>query len=139
MKDIAITLSEKLWYFICSGRKKIELRKSIPVEFDKDINKCWVIKKGSSMVMGFFFIESFREDKEYMKRIVDVAIAAAVSEQFVKSYYQGYQKAYIWKIGWVCQSIGKYDRFEVLGLKYNPQSFVYVDRTKLKVSLRRVQ
>lgn len=139
MKDIAITLPEKLWYYICSGRKKIELRKSIPVEFDKDINKCWVIKKGSSRVMGFFFIESFREDKEYMKRIVDVAIAAAVSEQFVRSYYQGYQKAYIWKIGWVCQSIGQYDRFEVLGLKYNPQSFVYVDRTKLKVSLRRVQ
>lgn len=139
MKDIVITLPEKLWYFICSGRKKIELRKSIPIEFDKDINKCWVIKKGTSRVMGFFYIESFREDREYMKRIVDMAIAAAVSEQFVRSYYQGYQKACIWNIGPVYQSIRPYDRLDEFGMKRNPQAFVYVDEPKHKLYLRRVQ
>lgn len=139
MKDIVITLPEKLWYLICTGRKKIELRKSIPVEFDKDFSRCWVIRKGSSQILGYFYIESFSEDQEYMKRIDVIAKAAAVSVQFVRSYYQGYRKACIWNIGPVYHSDRQYERFVMLGLKHNPQSFVYVDGPMHNLYVHRVQ
>lgn len=139
MKDIVITLPEKLWYYICSGRKKIELRKRIPEEFDINFSRVWVIRKGSSQIMGYFNIESFREDHEYMKRIVDIAIAAAVSEQFVRSYYQGYKKACIWKIRPVYQSTKPIDSFVEFGMRTNPQSFVYVDGPMHNLYVHRVQ
>lgn len=139
MKDIVITLPEKLWYFICSGRKKIELRKSIPVEFDIEVNKCWVVQKGTSRIVGYFYIDSFREDSEYMQQIDVIAKAAAVSVQFVRSYYHGCPKARIWNIGPVYQCCGQYDRFDVFGMKYNPQSFVYVGEPMHEVYRHQVQ
>ena len=139
MKDIVITLPEELWNLICSERKKIELRKSIPIEFDKDINKCWVIKKGTSRVVGFFYIESFHEDLKFRERIDEITNDAAVSVEFVETYYQGYQKACIWKIGPVYQSTKPIDRFVEFGMRTNPQSFVYVDEPKHKLSFLRIQ
>ena len=139
MKDIVITLPERIWYCICSGGKKIELRKRIPEEFDINFSKVWVIRKGSSQIMGYFNIESFREDQEYMKRIVDIAIAAVVSVEFVRSYYQGYKKACIWNIGPVYKSDMLYDRYAMFGMKHNPQSFVYVDGPMHNLYVHRVQ
>lgn len=139
MKDIAITLPEKLWYLICSGQKKIELRKRIPVKFDPFICRCWVMKKGTAKVLGFFFIESFHEDLKFRERINEIANDAAVSVEFVETYYQGYQKACIWKIGPVYQSTEPIDSFVEFGMRTNPQSFVYVDEPKHKLRFLRIQ
>lgn len=139
MKDIAITLPEKLWYFICSGRKKIELRKCIPIKFDPFINRCWVMEKGTTRVLGFFFIESFHKDWNFRERIDEIANDAAVSVKFVETYYQGNRKAYIWKIGPVYQSSKPIDSFVEFGMRTNPQSFVYVDEPKHKLRFIRVQ
>lgn len=139
MKDIVITLPERLWYLICTGRKKLELRKSIPVEFDLDFSRCWVVLKGTSYVAGYFYLDSFREDYEYIQQIDVIAKAAAVSVQFVRSYYQGSEKACIWNIGPVCQFSRLYDRFYLFGMKHNPQSFVYVDGPMHNLYVQRVQ
>lgn len=139
MKDIVITLPEELWNSICTGQKKIELRKSIPLLFDNYFNRCWVVQKGTSRVVGYFRIKVFGMYRDYQEHIETIAKDAAVSVPFVKSYYQGHKNAYIWFIGHVYQANRQYERFVLFGIKNNPQSYVYVDGPTHKLNVHQVQ
>lgn len=125
--DIAITLPSALWDKIVSGDKTIELRKNFPKNFDVDVDKVYVILKGTTQIAGFFYVNSF--EWFYAKSVRDfvpILHKISVPRQWVINYV-GYSSAvYLWHIREVYTFPRPLDRSVVWNMYTNPQSFFYV-------------
>lgn len=125
--DIAITLPKSLWDKIVSGKKTIELRKNFPKSFDVDVDKVYVILKGTPWIVGFFYVRSF--EWFYARSVRDfeqILAQISVPRQWIVNYV-GYSSAvYLWHIRYVHAFTNALDRDVVWNMYSNPQSFVYI-------------
>lgn len=125
--DIVITLPSSLWNKIVSGKKTIELRKSFPKLFDVDVDKVYVILKGTPQIVGCFYVRSF--EWFYARSIRDfepILAQISVPRQWIVNYV-GYSSAvYLWHIRYVRSFPRALDRSVVWNMNTNPQSFVYI-------------
>lgn len=125
--DIAITLPNSLWDKIVSGKKTIELRKNFPKFFDVDVDKVFVILKGTPQIVGFFYVRSF--EWTYAKGLLDdksILLKISVPRQWIANYIGDIHVVYLWHIREVYTFPRPLDRSIVWNMYTNPQSFVYV-------------
>ena len=124
MADIAITLPRKLWDKIVAGEKTIELRKSMPKDFDIAEDWCYVIEKGTGRVLGRMSLKfCHARNDDFIRTLVQKD--AGVPCEWIEKYYKGHAFMCLWHI--TCHLEFKYDiGIGFLGLHSAPQSFVYV-------------
>ena len=124
--DIVITLPEDLWNEICAGNKEYECRKRIPRNFFRDTDKCFVIIKGTTNVVGWFNICQFLscvyvdEIKEkYLNKL-------SISKEWFDKYSKREDVLHLWEIDSVVYLFSMpQNRDSFLGLDFNPQSYAY--------------
>lgn len=125
--DIAITLTKSLWKKIVSGEKTIELRKTRPYHFDIDFDRVYVVLKGSSDIVGYFYINGFiattpsilMTSQNWLRKI-------AVSQDWLSNYIEGVSLVLLWFIGKVVQYKEPLSRPFTMKLSNNPQSYIYL-------------
>lgn len=125
--DIAITLPRDYWNLIVSGIKTIELRKNNPHLMNKSIDRVYVVIKGTTDVVGFFYFESttatspsiILNSEHILKQI-------AVPKSWIQDYIEGFSLVYLWGIGKVFTFDVPRSRDFFLNIKSNPQSYVYL-------------
>lgn len=125
--DIVITLPQDLWKKIVSGEKSIELRKNFPKEFDVNTDRVYVIWKGTTLIAGYFRVNSF--EAFYAESISDfgpILDKISVPKQWVIGYVGYSSMVYLWHIGDVYQFVKPIEREYYWKLQSNPQSFVYL-------------
>lgn len=125
--DIAITLPKSLWDKIVSGEKSIELRKSKPIDYLLDFDRVYVVIKGSTDIVGYFYITDFvaispsclMTSPNWLRKI-------AVSLDWIFPYIEGATLVYLWLIGKVVQYKEPLARSFTMKLSNNPQSYIYL-------------
>lgn len=125
--DIVITLPQDLWKKIVSGEKSIELRKNFPKEFDVNTDRVYVIWKGTTLIAGYFRVNSF--EAFYAESISDfgpILDKISVPKQWVIGYVGYSSMVYLWHIGDVYQFVKPIEREYYWKMQSNPQSFVYL-------------
>lgn len=126
MENIVITLPESLWLAIRMGLKQYELRKSWP-KIPMFTGRVYVIIKGTSRVAGYFTLENVIQAKDLAGAWRLYGRKLAIEYEWYLDYVQGVKgNLYFWAIHSVYKFDGNIDREEYLGIKHNPQSFVYV-------------
>ena len=118
--NVVITLPRDLINKIINGEKWCEMRKSFPYRF-RDGNRVFVIEKGTDRVSSFFQVLDFISIEPCVARAY--AHRLGVSVEYVNNYCKNAKRVYLWKIGKVTALSNC--RRSNLGLKRNPQSFVY--------------
>lgn len=122
--NILITLPKDLIESIISGKKKFEMRKSLPKYMNIGEDGFFVVEKGTDEVRCWCRVDEIREtwinffsSKWYAEQI-------CVSEEFIEIYARG-KKVYLWKIGKVI--IFEKDSLirDSLMIDKNPQQFAY--------------
>ena len=125
MENIAITLPQKLWDKVVAGEKVVELRKRFPRRFDSELSRCYVVGKGTSMVLGalslsFEQVENTDENRRLVQKGAGVPLA------WIERYYAGHLYMHLWYI----IHFGDFRDWDVdisvLGLARVPESFVYL-------------
>lgn len=125
--DIAITLPKSLWDKIVSGEKSIELRKSRPSFYRLHIDKVYVVVKGSTEIVGYFYVNSFMATSpsclmtchNWLRQI-------AVSPEWISDYIEGANLVYLWFIWKVVSFEKPLSRTFDIKLNHNPQNYVYL-------------
>lgn len=125
--DIAITLPHEYWNLIVSGVKTIELRKNNPHLMNKSTDRVYVVIKGTTDVVGFFYFDSTTattpnvvlNSEHILKQI-------AVPKSWIQGYLEGCSLVYLWGIGKVFVFDKPYSRDSYLNINSNPQSYVYL-------------
>lgn len=120
--NVVITLPRDLISKILSGEKTFEMRKSCPYRFRLG-DGVFVIEKGTDIVRCFFKVDeiiSINPDKA-----ASWANDLGVSVQYVQNYCKNAQRVYMWHIAEIRQ-LSNYSR-TLLGVKNNPQNFVYTN------------
>lgn len=123
--DIAITLPRQLWHEIESGRKIVECRKSTPTHIKMGKTRCWVIMKGTPLVLGYFIIESVTPRLRVHDVVKNHLKDICVSKEWLEIYAQECKYLSLWHIGKVRRLPKMLNAKLVLGIEHNPQSFVY--------------
>lgn len=127
MENIVITLPEGLWNSIKRGKKTIELRKSIPVKFDNNYSKCYVILKGTRNVVGYFYINLFHKILKNSSVIKYLPKLACITEDWILKYYQNKDYVTCWHIGKVYEFEWVEYAEELIESKPNPQAYYYTN------------
>ena len=125
--DIAITLPKSLWDKIVSGEKSIELRKSKPIDYLLDFDRVYVVIKGSTDIVGYFYITDFvATSPSCLMTLHNALTKIAVSQDWISHYIEGETLVYLWYIGKVFQYSEPLYRPFTLKLSNNPQSYIYL-------------
>lgn len=123
--NIVITLPIELIAEILEGRKRFEIRKTIPRHFNVDKDVVYVVEKGTKNVPIYFSVRCFYTytwrhcKKDY------IAKQASVPVGWINQYANDDEKIRAWVIGCAVQIKPCQSRWYQLGIKSNPQSFVY--------------
>lgn len=126
--DIAITLPRSLWNKIVSGEKAIELRKVFPKHFNAWRDRVYVVIKGLTVVVGYFYVECFMATSPSCLMDSRVWIEMiGVSKDWISDYVKGSELVYLWFIDKVVSFHGEADRNFDMRLKNNPQCFTYIE------------
>ena len=120
--NVVITLPRDLINKILTGEKKFEMRKSCPYRL-RNGDGVFVIEKGTDIVRCFFVVDSIISMDSC--KAFPWAPDLGVSFQYVEDYCKSARRIYMWEIGEIRQ-LTNYSR-ALLGLKSNPQSFVYTN------------
>lgn len=123
--NVVITLPVNLIAEILEGRKKFEIRSRIPLKFDNYKDVVYVVQKGTKKVVLYFTIAKIFGYYNLNSDADFVASRAAVPTGWLKSYAAGKTKIYAWVIGCWCKLTDCSEVYQHLGIKSNPQSFVY--------------
>ena len=126
--NIIITLPHYLWAHICIGTKKIELRKKIPLNFQTNESKCFVVLKGTHRIIGWFTISQFTKMPTPKPCTPDFAKALCVPRNWVDEYLKKSDYCYCWHIKDVYAYKQRVDIKENFEIHSNPQSYVYTDK-----------
>lgn len=125
--DIAITLPREYWNLIVSGIKTIELRKNNPRLMDKSIDRVYVVIKGTTDVVGFFYFDNTTATTPYVVLHSEhILKQIAVPQSWIQEYIEGCCLVYLWGIGKVFVFDTPRSRDYFLNIKSNPQSYVYL-------------
>lgn len=126
MANIVITLQKSFWQSIESGNKTVELRKSFPLRFQHNEDKCFVVLKGTNIVVGYFIITSYTSLPKERHNVEMVARLACVPVEWVEKYYSNSEHINCWNIGKVVKfnQVRALDDFLIVAK--NPQSYVYI-------------
>lgn len=128
--NIAITLPSDLLNAIADGKKKYEVRKVLPKNFDPRKDVVFVVQKGTNKVVGYMvwdypiFGNCFNDFWEHY------GAGLAVSKAFFVHYLENAACCVLWRI----MSFHKFTRpmhIVDLGISKSPQSYVYT-RYKLE-------
>lgn len=122
--NILITLPKDLIESIISGKKKFEMRKSVPKNLEIGIDGFFVVEKGTDKVRCWCRVDEIRETWINFFSLKWYAKQLCVSEEFLDRYARG-KKTYLWKIGKVI--IFEKDSLirDSLIIDKNPQQFAY--------------
>lgn len=126
--DIAITLPRSLWNKIVSGEKTIELRKVCPKLFNAWRDRVYVVIKGSTEVVGYFYVACFTATTpsclmDFRKWVEKIG----VSQDWISDYVKGSELVYLWFIDKCVPFHESADRNFDMRLKNNPQCFTYIE------------
>lgn len=127
MKHIIITLPDYLWEKIVKKEKRIELRSRFPLSFSFKNSKCYVVRKGTHDVVGYFKITEISEYKPDSYIPIGLARLLGVTFKWLVSYCRNKKKLYLWHIGEVHEFPEPIDARQAFGISTNPQSFIYTD------------
>lgn len=127
MKHIIITLPAYLWEKIVKKEKRIELRSSFPRSFSFENSKCYVVRKGTHDVLGYFKITEISDYKPNGCIPIGLANLLKVPFKWLVIYCRKNKKLYFWHIGEVHEFPESIDARQVFGISTNPQSFIYTD------------
>lgn len=125
--NIVITLPVNLISEILEGRKVYEIRSKIPADFNINRDVVYVVQKGTQKVILYFTILEFVTDLDLNKNARAIAKKAAVLTGWLKTYAEGKDKVHAWVIGCYCKLTDCSEVYEQLGIKTNPQSFIYTE------------
>ena len=126
MPNIIITLPEALWEAIQSGRKKYECRKSLP-KIELWESKVYVVIKGTSTVAGYFTVADIISSRDPEALWRDYGKHLCINREWFNRYVSGYSGIiHLWEVGKVKTLEGV--NAEDLGIKRNPQSYIYTER-----------
>jgi len=123
--NIVITLPRILIDRIISGKKSVEVRSKVPTNFNLKTDVVYVAEKGTSKVPLMFSIKEFISFEDKTEAINYIINDAAVSMQFLKNYAKDKKTMCIWVLGRVCLLSESRHMATWLGIKKNPQSFIY--------------
>lgn len=125
--NIVITLPRELIVEIINGRKSVEVRTSIPRRFYNDEDVVLVVEKGTHNIPILFSIKQFITYDDGYIAFRNSSKDAAVSEEWLLTYCLGAKQICVWVIGRVCLIVNHGNATSTIGLKKNPQAFVYND------------
>ena len=124
--DIVITLPKNLWAAICSGEKEFECRKRIPRNFMRAYDKCWVILKGTTDVVGWFTIDEFLTCVDVEEIASHYLDKLCIDRAWFNEYAKHDDVLSLWKINRnVYELTYPQDRYQFLNVLNNPQSYAY--------------
>ena len=123
--NIVITLPRILINKIISGEKSVEVRSKVPTNFNLKTDVVYVAEKGTSNIPLMFSIKEFISFKDKTEAINYINKDAAVSIQFLENYTKDKNTICIWVLGRVCLLPKSRHMATWLGIKKNPQSFIY--------------
>ena len=125
--NIVITLPVNLIAEILEGRKVYEIRSKIPTDFKINRDVVYVVQKGTQKVVLYFTIVKFITDLDLNKNARNIAKKAAILTGWLKTYAEGKDKIHAWVIGCYCKLTDCSLVYQQLGIKTNPQSFIYTE------------
>lgn len=123
--DVVITLPKKLIHAIVSGAKTIEFRKTYPKDFDCRKDCVYIIEKGTRNVVAFFLVSDFQYETNPVEIWRDYSIQIGVPFFWFMAYAPRCRAYYLWRIRKAAYLYTPLDRELSLGLKTNPQDYVY--------------
>lgn len=127
MRNIIITLPHELWRKILSGDKTFELRTKCPLNFTLNKSKCYVVIKGSHLIVGWFSISTFIQDRTEHLNLSYLSCILCVPPQWIFDYVKKHEIVWFWHIGKVFRLEKPANATDIFHLKANPQSFIYTD------------
>lgn len=125
--NVVITLPVNLIAEILEGRKVYEIRSKIPSYFNIKRDVVYVVQKGTQKVVLYFTIAKFITDLDLNKNARAIAKKAAILTGWLKRYAEGKDKIQAWEIGCYCKLTDCAEVYQKLGIKTNPQSFIYTE------------
>lgn len=126
--NILITLPQELWLKIVKGEKTLELRKNIPRKFDNYNSRCYVVLKGTDLVVGWFHISRFIRFPATEHYFNLCSPCACVNSKWISEYYKGKEFMVLWRIQQVrCWNIPVKRSFFV-NTSTNPQCYCYTSK-----------
>lgn len=125
--NIVITLPTDLIDAILSGKKSIEIRSKMPLNFETGKDVVYVCQKGFQRVPLFFTIKKFSIYKH--DYIGDLALSerASVPVKWVSDYRDKHAVVYAWVIGYVCKLAYADEVWQHINIKHNPQCYSYTN------------
>lgn len=124
--NILITLPKNLIHAIISGRKNIEIRRTFPKSFICNKDKVYVVEKGTNRILISFKIEENFKCENFSHIWALFGDRFAIDYEYYKNYTLNRRFIYLWFITDVQVFEKPILRDKDLGLKTNPQSFVYL-------------
>ena len=127
--NIVITLPVNLIAEILEGRKLFEIRTKIPANFNINRDVVYVVQKGTQKVVLYFTIEKFITDLDLDlgQNAKYIAKNAAVPIGWLKTYAKNKDRIHAWVIGCYCKVTNCTEIYQLLGIKSNPQSYIYTE------------
>lgn len=125
--NIVITLPRVLIEAIISGSKSVEIRHSIPQKFNINYDVILVVEKGSHNIPILFSIKQFKVYGDTSIAYRHYTKDAAVPQEWLADYCLKAKIVCVWEIGRVCLLKYPNNAASSIGLKNNPQAFVYND------------
>lgn len=125
--NIVITLPKKLAQLIYEGKKRIEVRKNFPKNFDPHNDVVFICEKGTGMVTGMFTIDAKGVSNSPRMIWERHATEIAIDEEWLFKYAENSKELYLWHIHNVWQFVENYSLKEIFHLDKAPQSYAYTD------------
>lgn len=125
--NIVITLPVNLIAEILEGRKMYEIRTKIPTNFNINRDVVYVVQKGTKKVVLYFTIVKFITGLDLNKNARYIAKKAAVLTGWLKNYAENKSMILAWEIGCYCKLTDCSAVYKQLGIKTNPQSYIYTE------------
>ena len=123
--NIVITLPRPLIDKILTGEKKLEVRKSAPLYFNKYSDCVYVCEKGKSKIVAILKIARFRCLKFGLVNIGYAQKHAAVPLEWLFRYLKGHDIFWTWEINEYMQLETPIALADLEDVKCPPQSYVY--------------
>lgn len=125
--NIVITLPVNLIAEILEGRKLFEIRSKIPANFNINRDVVYVVQKGTRKVVLYFTIAKFITDLDLKQNAQYIAKNAAVPIGWLKTYAESKDRIHAWVIACYYKVTYCTEIYQLLGIKSNPQSYIYTE------------
>jgi|GEM_PF-1508242 len=125
--NIVITLPQKLITLILLGKKRYEIRKSLPKHLNLEDSWVFVVKKGSNEVPLAFRVDNILYGNMYMELWKSMHGKAGISLDWYLRYVKNAKRIYIWSISERIYFKEPIDVKQDLWIARNPQQYTYAN------------